>query len=465
MATAAEKKAAVDLLVEEGVIERTDDGEILTEAQVDKAMAVDNWINDLGGFDDAAIVVYQVDPSSNHMEYIESMGVQEMTGPMLFEKLKNEYGGGKFRIQMRADGAIRKTQTVLIKKIPIKETDKAGIGVDLPSLVRELKAGQSGGGIESILQMMQAQTAQFQQMFVTLVEGMNKNNAPVFDPMAMQAGMLEGIQKMQQLAGMNKAEKSPTDLIMEGVKLVGAIKEGGESGDANIYSLLSKAVDGFGDTLGAAMRMPPGAGMPPVAGMPPQLTAQPNPSLAAIADASKAEPGKEPVLGQPTLPPGHALAPFEPFVDWMLALAHKNANPELYAEVIIDQIGVDMAQAWLATDEGIGALKENLPKVIPYEKWLRLVGQEIMLLIEEGDAGAGGDSGELHVDVPDASADNAVEGSQRTSDVRTGHDSPTESNTNNPSDDGDTERPGGDSGDVAIDGEIIEPSENDAADS
>jgi len=477
-ATAADRQAAIDLLVEDGTIERAEDGEVLTEAQVDKAMAVDNWINDLGGFDDAAIVVYQVDPTSNKMEYIESMGVQEMTGPMLFEKLKNVYGGGKFRIQMRADGAIRKTQTVLIKKVPVKETDATGIGIDLPSLVRELKTGQSGGGIEPILQMMQAQNAQFQTMFTTLVTSMGNNNAPAFDPMAMQASMLEGIQKMQQLAGVNTKEKSATDLIMEGVKLVGAIKEGGESGDANIYSLLSKAVDGFGDTLGAAMRMPPGAGMPGMTAMPGpgQATLPAQTSLAQIANESataKIVPGEKPVLGQPTLPQGHPLAPFEPFVDWMLGLAQKNANPELYAEVIIDQIGTEAAQSWLATEEGINALKENLPKVIPHENWLRSVGREIALIIEENEKfdseaerTADGYPG---VDESDAAVENAGEASPRISDVSEGHDSPESTNAitidadaDAPHVDGDSQRPGRDSGDAAIDGELSESSQDDA---
>ncbi len=255
MSTAAEQKDAVDLLVEAGVIEKADDGEILTEAQIDKAMAVDSWISDLGGFDDAAIVVYQVDPATNKMEYIESMGVQEMTGPMLFEKLKNIYGGGKFRIQMRADGAIRKTQTVLIKKVPVKETETGGMGLDLPSLVRELKTEQKDNSTELILNMIQSQNAQFQSMITTIVTAMGgKSDAPAFDPVAMQASMLDGIQKMQELAGVNKPEKSPIDLILEGVKLVGVVRGDGEGGgEANMYSVLSKAIGEFGRTIGQAM--------------------------------------------------------------------------------------------------------------------------------------------------------------------------------------------------------------------
>lgn len=450
-ATAKETQAAVDLLVEEGIIERTEDGEVLTEAQTDKAMAVDNWINDLGGHDDAAIVVYQVDPSSNKLEYIESLGVQEMTGPMLFEKLKNEYGGGKFRIQMRADGAIRKTQTVLIKKQPVKETEPGGIGFDLSSLVRELKTEQKDNSTELILNMIQSQNQQFQSMITTIVTAMgnNKSDAPAFDPVTMQASMLEGIQKMQELAGVNKPEKSPTDLILEGVKLVGAIRGDGEGGgEANMYSVLQKAIGEFGGTIGQAMSMQ----TPPLA--PPQT---------APALTDQTAPNKEAAPVGATLPEGHPLAPFEPFVDWMLGLAEKNANPELYAEVIIDQIGAEMAHAWLATDEGISALKENLPKTVPHENWLRLVGKEVVFILTET-GGLPTTDGQPAIDPASIEGQNAVEPSTRTSDVRTGHDSPDVVPgiaADTASLDGDSERPGGDTDNPPIDGEFSESSQDD----
>lgn len=451
MATAAEKKAAVDLLVEEGVIAEAEAEDEPTKEELDRELSLSNWIADLGGVDDAAIIVYRIREKDNKQVYIDSLGAQEMDGPGVFQKLKNEYGGGKFRIQLRGNGRIQKTQTIEIEPPPKQPPGGELGGMNLAGIIRELKTTKDNDSTELILNMMQSQNAQFQQMVTTLIAAMgNNSNQPVVDPMAMQTSLLEGIATMQKLAGVNDKAKDPTQLILEGVKLVSAIKESGEGGEANIYSLLSKAVDGFGETLTTAMALNPSA--TPVA--PPQLTAQPS-SLAAIADAHKTDPEKAPVLGQPTLPPDHPLAPFEPFVDWMLSLAHKQANPELYAEVIIDQIGSETAHAWLATDEGIAALKENLPKTVPYENWLRAVGREIVLIIEEGPSEPG-------VDVSIAGADNAGEPIAQDGDVRAGHDSPSPIPSNQSPLDGDSKRPGGDTDNVALDGEFSESGENDS---
>ncbi len=188
----------------------------------------------------------------------------------------------------------------------------------------------------------------------------------------------------------------------------------------------------------------------------PALTDQTAPNKAPSEEGAAAPAG-------PTLPEGHPLAPFEPFVDWMLGLAEKNANPELYAEVIIDQIGADMAHAWLATEEGISALKENLPRTVPHENWLRLVGREVVLILSET---GGLPTGEAQPTIDPASLEgqNAVDPSTRTSDVPAGHDRPGAVPgiaADSTSHDGDSERPGGDTDNPPIDGESSVVSQND----
>jgi len=466
MPTQAEQtKNAVDLLVDQGVIEPIDSEDVPTEAQVDKVMSVNNWIADLGGHDDAAIVVYEMDAKTNKPVYIESLGVEEMDGPMLFEKLKNEYGGGKFRIQMRADGAIRKTQTVEIKRPPkVTENNSPFGGLDLPSLVKEIRGEQKQDSTQLILDMMQRQNEQFQTMMTTMVAAMTANNnaAPAMDPIAMQSSMMATMVAMKTMVEPAQ-QKSPTDLILEGVRMVNEIRgdDSGGGGEANMYSVLQKAIGEFGGALGS---IPGALATPPTAPLPAQPTDEYARSERVTGDGSVKSLVNQPSTDQPLGPISHEqvaqpnpqttqlspqMAQFQGYVDWMLTLARKNANPELYAEVIIDNLGVDVAFAWIADPQGQSMLIDNFPEIKEHLVWFKALGEAIDELTSEVD-----NEGDLTLQ-PDSNAPTQPNSGNDSVDIK-----PVETIEGEylPPIDGDTERSGGNQSDVASDGEVSEPS-------
>ena len=196
-----------------------------------------------------------------------------------------------------------------------------------------------------------------------------------------------------------------TEMILKGVELVSAIRGDGDGGgEANIYTVLSKAMGSFGETLTHAMNMPPMPTQPQ-----PQIASQPQPGqppkVLTDADAPRLvteqpAPGAQPETPAATPEEIEARARFEPYVDYLIQLAEKNSDQELYAEVILDQLGPTVAHAWLSTPEGLEQLARQWPKVTEHMEWFVEVGAQVDLLVrEEQNLGEGTGSQQTDGDV------------------------------------------------------------------
>jgi len=409
-----------------------------TDAEIEENELLNNLLADLGEMDNVKVHVSRCG-KGNATTWVDSFTPSEMDIEQLMIGLRDNYGGGKFKITVREKGMIRKSKIIDIEPLPKKPE------IDQAQIVRELQAEQqkeSGGMAEIFARMMEAnqqaqqhnadQQRQFMETMVTALAGRNDNQS-------QGPSMQETIMAVAELHKLSAPAKAidPTEMILKGVELVGAIRGGDGDGEANIYSVLSKALGSFGGTLSQAMAS---AGTP----MPGQFTApapgQPQAQLAA--PETEQAPGLQP--GKPTLAPDHALAPFEPYIDYMITLANKNANPELYAEVIVDQLGPELAYAWLATQDGLDTLARELPKVQPHMNWFMVVGRAVDELTREDDT--------------------TDDKSHQDGDVPTGHDSPATA-TNDAPIDGTTERIGRDQIDAAVDVEVGDASKNDSPDS
>lgn len=451
------------------ILEGDEAAEESTPAEQDYDLALDNWIADLGGALDAAISVYKYDEKSNQPAFVDTVGAQDMEGVALFKMLREEYGGGKFRIQLRAGGRIVKTQTLRIEPPPKSTATNSGpLGNDLPALIRELKA-DTGNDTAIMMQAMQQQNAQFQTMMVEMVKALgSNNNAPAPPTMA------EVITTVAALKDMSAPPPSvePTELILKGIELANALKGDNEGGDANMYTLLQSAVKELGGTIANAAKVMPNMVAAP--GTPQPATAQPAPAMQITADDT-ARP-REPIEGDPApievetksrneIP--EQLQPFEPYVNSLVQMAAAKKDPELYAEVIIDQLGDEYADAWIGKREGREMLLGIFTQAQPFARWFEMVGEIITEILHGEDENAGiDDNPEATHNADETPQDGAATTLQPDGNVQipttSEHD---DAPTDDPSIDGDIERPGGDSSNVTLDGETGKPIEDDAASS
>lgn len=432
-----------------------------TPAEQDYELTLNNWLADLGGDTSAAISVYRYDEKTNRPSFVDSMAAQDMDGVTLFKTLKEEYGGGKFRIQLRADGRIVKTQTLQIEPPPkSKQIQPGSLGNDLPALIRELKSDSGGGDIRLMMEMMQQQNTQFQTMMVEMVKAMgaNNNQQPAFDPVAMQTSMLQGIETMQKLA----TPVDPTSLILKGIELVSAVKgDTGDGGNANMFSLMQSAIKEFGGTLSDAVKV-----MPPQPGQAPD---NPTPPIARLREPVA---GDEPASSQPgalaqpetvsrnTVP--DQLKQFEPYVNKLVALAVASKDPDLYGEVIIDELGDEYALSWIGEKQGRETLMEIFTQTQPYREWFESVGKVIKDIL--GFVEPSPDVPNEHVDDPVPLPDNAGEPSATDGvDASSGQSGGSGPDPDDPSVDGSANGTGGGAGHVTLDGATGQPIENQPA--
>lgn len=439
-----------------------------TPAELDYENTLNTWLADLGGAMDAAISVYRYDEKTNKPAFVDSIGAQEMDGVTLFKTLKEEYGGGKFRIQMRAGGRIVKTQTLQVEPPPKSaQNNGGGFGTqDLPALIRELKGSESNDtGL--ILQMMQQQNQQFQTMMVEMFKAIGNKEQPQQMTMADMVGAVSQLKEMS-----TPQQQDATELILKGVELVQAVKGEGEGGEANLYSLLQTGLKEVGGSIAQIGQMTPPPGMAPAPGAQPgaaqpmQITAQ---DQAPMIEQQPAQP-------QPNPQPGplasanevpEQLKPFEPHVNWLCGLAAQDKSPELYAEVIIDQMGEELAYAWVGQKEGRDMLFNVFTQAQPYAAWFEAVGHFITDFLQEDIETESPDS---VLDQNDEAPHNAGETDAPTTledeSVSSGPTSPGLVIDGEPAThiDGDSERPGGHSGDPEIDGAVGDASEGTTAD-
>lgn len=353
-----------------------------TEAEVDHQSVVNDWIADLGGHSDAAISVYRMDPRTNKPIFIESFGVSEMDGPSLFRMLRHDYNGGKFRIQMRADGRIRKSQTVEIEP-PLKrerQHDPGAGQLNIAEVIRELRSDRGNGDQTSlILESIRESNRAFQTMMVEMMKATaKKDDGPSITE------LVQAMAAMKQLEP-ERPQTDPTELILKGIELANSL--GGNGAEANMYDVLKGALSQFGGTLNQALgsmppqqrammeRSPQRLPAPQQASEPSGEAKRPEGEAKTPegenADADNAQKARE---KPPEMTPEERavraqLGDFAPYLDWLVELAKQDRDPAVYANVFIDQIGEEQARQLILTPGLLETLAQAVPAVSAHLPW------------------------------------------------------------------------------------------------
>ncbi len=322
------------------------------EAQLD---ALDGMIAEFTGAADTVVNVYRQGDGKN-LSFLFRTNPDEMTGGELMEKCRDNYGTGDYRIHIRKGSRLVKNAPFSVEAK--KEPD--------PAILQQQNSGMD---MTAIFAMMQENNNRTMQMFTEAMKAFagQNNNAPTFDPIAAQTAMIQSVATLKGLAEPKDDSKNAVAMLIQGLTL--ARELGPKDGETNSSDILLEGIKQFAPaiaqatTLGRAARPGKGAALP-----------APGDEETAGDAARETEMGLRNVLLRQQL-------------GFLVKQAEGGKNPDLYAELLLDQLGETVVLDFLAKDDALAKLVEINPGVAGQQIWFEKLREAILELTAPDTAG------------------------------------------------------------------------------
>jgi hypothetical protein len=382
------------------------------DAEVD---ALEGMISEFSGAADTVVNVYRQGEGKS-LSFLFRTNPGEMTGGEIMERTRDNYGTGNYRVHIRKGPRLVANKPFSVEAK--KEADPATV--------------QSPGmDITAIMAMMQENNNRTMQMFSETMKAIagGQSNQPVFDPVQMQASNMQTIAALKALSDPKPDNaKSSIDMFIQGITLAKDLQP--KEGETNSSDLLLKGLELFGGPIAEATK----AGMlraqntdatkPGFAGEhlpPPNPMAPPQPTGDPQVDA---DAQKEYEMGLQKMMLNQQLS-------FLLRQAANNKDPELYAELLLDQAGEEKVLAFVGQENAVDQLVALNGEVQNYRGWFEHLRDAILELTAPDAAGENDDtearavSGELMPESePDAISDTANNGDTSGDSKRNAGDTP-----------------------------------------
>ncbi len=322
------------------------------EAQLD---ALDGMIAEFTGAADTVVNVYRQGDGKN-LSFLFRTNPDEMTGGELMEKCRDNYGTGDYRIHIRKGSRLVKNAPFSVEAK--KEPD--------PAILQQQNSGMD---MTAIFAMMQENNNRTMQMFTEAMKAFagQNNNAPTFDPIAAQTAMIQSVATLKGLAEPKDDSKNAVAMLIQGLTL--ARELGPKDGETNSSDILLEGIKQFAPaiaqatTMGRAARPGNGAALP-----------APGDEETAGDAARETEMGLRNVLLRQQL-------------GFLVKQAEGGKNPDLYAELLLDQLGETVVLDFLAKDDALAKLVEINPGVAGQQIWFEKLREAILELTAPDTAG------------------------------------------------------------------------------
>lgn len=331
---------------------------------------------ELGGESNATINLYrQPDKNSKRLEFMFTVQPDDFgSWGDLLSRIRDEYGGGNYRVHIRRDSYLIKNQGFSIAEVRQKPDDKKSDS-DMLSYMRESHERQ--------IQMMQMQNQQTMQLFTALAQ--NNQPQPSQSPTEMMQSLMQTMMVMKEFTGGNKQEDG-VERLLQGIKLAKSL-----SGDGGSDNVLLEAVKAFGPTLAQAGM---GGAQPQQPQGPQHFAENPRQNAKENLPGKQAEGDKwhDPV-SQNNQPENSAKnadqkLPSQSEIEemsWKLKMglsflvqkAAENADPALYADLVLDNVPEKELGDLLEQENPIELLANFQPKILDYPEWFGKLLDEV----------------------------------------------------------------------------------------
>ncbi len=287
---------------------------------------VGSLLDELQDDQDSEVCVWRAaGPNRPREQWLFSTPATSMTLPQLMDKLRDDYGGGDFRIRGRKGSKYHGGSRT--------------IGVEPPAAGKVVATSPAApaNGMPSMGELITLMFQQNQAMMTNLVAMANNKGQA-----APGASFTDLITAAKMLSGQGAAPSSPLSAvkeILEVQELLG--KRGGtgsgEDGDTDWLGLLKS----FAPVMQQALAQSPGQAAITAGDSVPAAAAAPTPAPAAAAPAQA--------------------SPLVRLVARLVKAARLDSDPEAYAIFVIDEMGEEAAQKILAQPDSLQKLSAVLP--------------------------------------------------------------------------------------------------------
>lgn len=351
----------------------------------------------------AKIYIYDMDEKGANGSgvFIEKMLLSDLEHDELMERLRDVHYGGDFKLQIRNKrGHIETYQNVSVvrKERPKDEKEKKD---DIAAIIEAVKGDQSNSSdmltamMAQQQQNMQMMMQQSQQQMTLLIEAMKANKPDVSNQPTM-ADMMGMMVSMKELSGGNEKEVDPMEQFLNGLKMG---KEMGDTGGND--NILQTAIKTLGPSIAEATtaltNMPKTPTMP--AQVAPRQRPMTEPQLAAPTpepEASKEEvlqvrvPGQEnnpqtEPNGDPEMDQQQLMVKMQSLLEMCHGAATINADPETYANLLLDQVGEELARQYIGDNDRYEQLFVFVPALVEHREWFDDLRGIIISYLENSD--------------------------------------------------------------------------------
>lgn len=329
-------------LPEDGEFIEVIEGEEDEDQQLD---ALEGMIAEFSGAADAIVNVYKQGDGKN-LAFLFRTNPGEMSGGEIMERCRDRYGTGDYRVHIRKGPRLVANKPFSCVAENIEETAKPNGGLDTMAFIT----------------MMQESNKQTMVMFTEAMKAFagSQNSAPTFDPVAAQASLMQQLVSLKGLAEPKDESKGAIEMFVQGISL--AKELGGSNGETNTSDILLEALKTFGQPLAeAAQQMkantPPGNGALPPPGDP----------QAANDAAREREMGIRQAMMRQQL-------------GFLIQNAAAGKNAELYAELLLDQLGEKVVLEFIAKPDAMEKLIAINPDVATHRGWFEALRFHILEL-------------------------------------------------------------------------------------
>lgn len=279
-----------------------------------------------------------------------------ITGDLSLDRIREEWGGGKFKITgIGPDGKYVARRTVAIVE-PVKHP----MLMQPQNNVAEIMAIVNSSRNDSSTMMMQMMKSQSDLLAAVL-----SRPQPVGpDPTQMQTNMLAMMASMRDIF---KPEKSTSDieLLMKGLELGREFGGGGGSGDTGWMDLLVSGMGMAKPLIQKAMEAP--------ATIPTPIAPRQRVIATTVPDAPNSPPVVENPVKSEENPMLHLLSWLQRQIKALLVQAARDKDPELYAEVFLDNLPDDVTPELILKhfddEKAIERLAAIDGGVLKYREW------------------------------------------------------------------------------------------------
>lgn len=330
-----------------------------------------NIIAELGGAIDAKVNVYRAEKGSRQMAYVGSYDACDFS----LDAIKQEYGGGTYRIHARKDGQLvtNRLITVAEPKNPAPVIAHAAPALDQSQLLQTMQQG-------------------FAALGASLLEGISRLIPPPqpLAPVKTTQEMLQEMMLMKQLLAPSENAAPAVnqfDVFKQGMEFAANITP--REGDVGTNELMLETIKTLGPVFGQALQKGP-AMSEPQAPIPMLAAPQVNP-IAYPNPQPHAQPDPLPQPGEPDVSIQEKM-----FFNLLISAAKSDADPSTYAALALDMVGDENAIKLVNLPDWFERLIERDGRAIAYRPWFEEMRTNIFLL-----------TGDTPPDIPESNPTNS----------------------------------------------------------